>query len=358
MKGRFIIILIFILLFSFSIFAQTHPGTKEFYKNLELYKKKSYKKAYQGFKNFIKKYPYDHYLPEAWFYLAILETNYYSAIILYKELIKKYPEHRRTDEALYRLGKLYLLHNNYTEAARIFKKIINTYKKSNFFYGTHYYLGLIYLIKSDFQEAIEYFDYVIDKKKKDKFHILSIIGKGNCYFEIKDYNKSIYYFKIGVKIKNKNYFPSLFYGMANSYLKNKKYNEAYDFFRLVVKQFPGSSEYELALEKLNYIKNNKTIFELIDWTKYKKEERPKEIKPKKKYYYIRVASVKNKRYANDWRIKLKTSGYTSKIQTAKTDKGTFYRTLIGPYKKKKDAEKTKKDIERKFKLKGTIIEFK
>ena len=286
------------------------------------------------------------------------ETNYFSAILLYKELIKKFSDHEKADNSLYRLGKLYFLHNNYTEAIRTFEKLIDNYRKSNYIYGSYYYLGLIHLVKNDINHAIEFFDTVIKQRKKHKFHIESLVGKANCYFEKKKYDKCVYYFKEALKIKNKNYYPTIYLGLGNSYYKQKNYDKAYYYLRKVAKECPGSPEYELAMEKIEFIKNNKTIFDQIDWSKFKAEERPDEKKPKKKYYTIQIASVKNKRFANDWRIRLKSTGFPAFSKTAKTDKGTFYRTCVGKYETMEQAKKDKKNIEHKFKLDCIIVELK
>lgn len=356
-RNKIIIIILFLVFFGCDVlWSQTYLEKKEYKQLMKLYNQKDYKHAYLRFKGFLEKYPSSYYLPDVLFYLAILEKNYYSTIIIYKELINKFPEYKKTDEALYRLAKLYLLHNNYTEGIRTFEKLMKGYKKSNYLYGSHYYLGLTYLIKNNYTDSLKYFNFIIKKNKKEKFFILSLIGKANVFFEKKKYKQSISTFKEALKIKKKNYYPSIFYGLGNNCCKLKKYEKAYYYLKKVVKEYPGSGEYELAIEKINFIKDNKTIFDQINWEKFKAEERPGKGKPPVKYYSIQIASVKNKRFANDWRIKLKTAGYITFIKKIKNNNGVFYRTYVGKYKNKKKALDIKKKIAYSFKLNGIVIE--
>ncbi|MBU1076991.1 MAG: tetratricopeptide repeat protein [Spirochaetes bacterium] len=354
---KIVLFTIFILFYVSLLFSQSYLEKKEYDQIIKIYEKKDYKRAYQRFKGFIEKYSSTYYLSDVVFYLALLEKNYYSSILLYKELITRFPKYEKADEAYYRLAKLYLLHNNYSESLRTFESLNKEYKKSNYLYGSDYYTGLIYLIKKDYSDSLKFFNRVIKQKKTDKFYILSLIGKANILFEKKKYDQSIDIFKETLNLKDRNYYPSAFFGLGNNYYKLKKYDKAYYYLKRIIKEFPGSSEYELAMEKINFIKDNKTIFDQINWDKYKPEERPLQ-KQKIDLYSIQIASVKNKRFANDWRIKLKTAGYSTFIKSIKTKEGVFYRTCVGKYEKRSDAEDVLKKIKYDFKLEGTIITIK
>ena len=281
-----------------------------------------------------------------------MEKSYYSAILIYKDLIEKFPQYSKRDETLYRLGKLYLLHDNLSESIRTFEKIINDYNKSDYFYGSHYYLGVIYLTKSDEKEALQYFDYIIQQNKKDKFFVMALIGKGNIYYDNKDYNKGIDFYKQALDVKLKNLYPVIYLGLANSYMKLKDYENAYYYYKMILKDFPGSSEYELALDKLKYMNETKSILDKIDFEKMKME-RPRAITKTglaKEYYTIQISSEKDKRYANDWRVKLKVQGFDSFFREYKTKTNVFYRTYVGRFDSQEQAEAEKKKVELKFKL--------
>lgn len=352
-KTILLLITYHLLFATYFLTAQTYLETKEFNRIVELYQKKNYKEALKGFKIYLEKYPSSYYLPDVYYYIGILEEDYYSSILAFRNLLVKFPEYKKTDEVLYRLGKLYFLHNNYTEAIRVFELLHKDYPKSDFIYGSNYWLGITHLIKGNTEIAIKYFDKVIKYDKKDKFYIMAMLGKGNAYYERQEYNKAIDIYKEALELDEKNYFPNIYLGLANSYMKEKDYDKAYYYYKKILKEFAGSPEYELALEKIEYIENNRTIFDNIKIDKLfpdKKREADKE-----KYWSVQLASVKNKRYANNLRIKLKVQGYDSFMKSIETDKGKFYRTLVGKFKNKPDAEKLQKELNHKFKLKGIVV---
>ena len=78
-------------------------------------------------------------------------------------------------------------------------------------------------------------------------------------------------------------------------------------------------------------------------------------KKNSKFYSVQVASVKNKRFANDWRIKFRTQGYETFMKTIKTSSGKFYRTYVGRFKSREEALKVRNELKQKFKIKGIVV---
>ncbi len=351
--NRLIILWALLLFLLADLYSQTYLEKKEFNKIIKLYRQKKYKDALRGFKIFKEKYPSSYYLPDIYYYIAILEEDYYSSILAFKELLVKFPEYKKADEALYKLGKLYFLHNNYTEAIRIFEHLQDNYPKSDFIYGSNYWLGITHLIKRNYSTAIEYFNRVLNYNKKDRFYILALIGKANTYFEKRNYKKSIKFYKTALKLKNKNYFPQIYVGIGNSYIKMKNYRKAYYYYKKILKEFKGTPEYEIALRKIKFMESNRTIFDKLNVKRIFPQKGEKK-KKRRKYYTVQLSSVKNKRYANNLRIKLKVHGYNAFMRTVNTDKGKFYRTMVGKFKNKKEAINLRNEIKHKFKINGII----
>ncbi|MDD5067594.1 MAG: tetratricopeptide repeat protein [bacterium] len=353
MKNKIPLIALLVLLVH-PLFSQTYLEKKEFSRVLELYNKKDFRNAYRLLKSYQAKNPSGFYQPDVYFYLGLLEEDYYLAVIMYKELISKYPEYPRADEALYRLAKLYFLHSNYTEAVRYFEKLQMDHAKSSFAYGTRYYLGLIHLIKGKHDKAMLFFDQVITPGKKDKFHILALIGKANSCYEKQDYRTSIALLKQAAEQKNPNHLPAVYLGLGNNYMKIKTYDKAYYYYKKILKEYPGSSEYEPAQQKIEYMKEKNTILDKINLDKTSGEKTGPQ-KKESSFYFIQVASVQDKRLANELRIKLKTEGYDPFLQEVRTEKGLFYRTCVGRFTGREEAEKIKKDIDYKFKLDTVVL---
>ncbi len=357
MKRVSSIIFFLIVVLIANIYSQTYLEKKEFSKIMKLYNTDDYKGALKGFKFFLNKYPSSYYLPDVYYYVAILEDDYYSSILTFRDLLVKFPDYKKADEAIYRLGKLYFLHNNYTEAIRTFETLQQKYPNSNFIYGSNYWLGVTHLIKGNYAVAIEYFEKVLNyNKKDDTFYILSLIGKANVYFEQKDYDKSIYVYREAMELNKTNYLPQIYLGMANTFLKKKVYDKAYYYYKMVLKKFSGTPEYEISLQKIKFIENNRTIFDKLNVEKIFSKNDTGEEKVKK-YYTVQLASVKNKRYANDLRLKLKIQGYEAFMRRVETDKGVFYRTMAGKFKSRESALKLAEEIKHKFKLDGIVTSF-
>jgi len=350
---KFIKIFFFVFIISI-LYSQTYLEKKEFENLVSIYKKGEYKKALNEFKNFLKKYPGTYYLPDVYYYIAILEEDYYSAVIYFKELTLKFPEYEKSDEALYRLGKLYFLHNNYTEAINTFENLQNRYPKSYFIYGSNYWLGIVHLLKNDYEVSIKYFDKVLNEKKKDKFYFLSFLNKGNALYEMGNYKDAIDIFNSALKESEKNYIPSIYLGLANCYMKLKDYENAYNFYKNILKEYPGSPEYEIAYKQIKFIEDNKTIFDKLNVKKI--FETPQKKVSKEVFYSVRVSSVKEKRFANDFRIRLKIQGYDAFMKSAIVGNERFYRTYIGKFKTKEEAEKLKEEVKIKLKLQDIFVE--
>ncbi len=352
-----------ILFFSFFFFnsiilnSQTYLEKKEFNRILKLYNEKKYKEAFKGFKSFYSRFPSSYYLPDIYYYLGLLDEDYYTSILIFKELILKFPEYKRVDEVLYRMGKLYFFHNNYSEAIRSFQKLIKEYKKSNYVYGSKYWIGVCQLILGKYNEAISFFKQVLVYKKYDRFYYRALMGLANSYFESKKYWSSIKLLKDSLKKRvPENYKPSIYLGIAKSYLKVKKYSKAYYYYKLIIKKYSGNPEYEIALKEIKFIKSKNLIIDkIIAENPLLKKDFPSKNKKKSNFYTIQISSVKDKRIANDWRIKLKAQGYDTFMESVKINGTKFYRTYVGKFKNKKEAFKIARKIKIKFKIDYIVV---
>ncbi len=347
-----IVFLILLLIFTYNLNSQTYLEKKEFSKIMKLYNAGKYKEAYKGFKSFYSKFPSSYYLPDLYYYIGKLEEDYYTAILIFKELVMKFPDYPKADEVMYRMGKLYFFHDNYTEAIRTFKNLIKTYRKSNYIYGSKYWIGLCYLLLGKLDDADEYFKKVIKYKKKERFYYLSVIGIANVLFEQNRHWDAIKFLKLEMKnIKNRNFIPTFYLSIANNYQKVKKYDKAYYYYKLIVKKYAGAPEYEIAYKQIKYMEDKKTIFNTIFDVPVNDKSRTN----KGGFYTIQISSVRDKRIANDWRVKLKVQGYKTFMESVIVNKKKYYRTYVGKYKSRSTAEKIAARLKRKYKLNCIIV---
>ncbi len=342
-----------ILFLSFNLYSQTYLEKKEFGKLMKLYNQRKYKEAYKGFKRFYSKFPSSYYLPEIYYYIGKLGEDYYTSVLIFKELVLKFPDYKKADEVFYRMGKLYFFHNNYTEAIRVFEQLLKKYKKSNYLYGAKYWTGLCNLMLGKNQRAFEYFESVLKYEKKDRFYYLAVIGKANVFFEGNKHWDAVKLLKQEIKHGvDKNFIPSFYLGIAKNYLKIKKYDKAYYYYKLILKNYSGTPEYEIAIKQMKYMKDKKTIFNQIFVPSENPNYKNKAVKP---YYTIQVSSVKNKRIANDWRVKLKVQGYSTFMESVKIKNSKYYRTYVGKYKTKKQAQIVRGKLKMKYKLDCIVV---
>ncbi len=88
--------------------------------------------------------------------------------------------------------------------------------------------------------------------------------------------------------------------------------------------------------------------------KYQKITRPVSSKVDKAYT-LQIASFSKKNNADALQNKLRKKKYQAYIESIKTPNGKIYRLRVGPYLKFEQMSTIKKQIEKQFKLKNTVI---
>lgn len=117
----------------------------------------------------------------------------------------------------------------------------------------------------------------------------------------------------------------------------------------VLKAIPAAEKKQAELKKKIRPKS-KTIAD----TTYQKASKPvsSEINTA---YTLQIASFSKKDNANALQKKLRGKKHKAYIESIKTSKGRIYRLRVGPYLKYDQISSIKKQIEKQFKLKDTVI---
>ncbi len=109
----------------------------------------------------------------------LLERNIPIAQTLFSDFVKKFPDHKLADNALYWLGECSYTTGRYQKAANIFKQLVQTYPKAQKVPDALLKTGYSYLSMDDVSQANHYFKQVItrypfspasDKAQKQLFH--------------------------------------------------------------------------------------------------------------------------------------------------------------------------------------------
>lgn len=153
---------------------------KQYDHAMTFYKKKDLKKAAEQLHLLLKKYPASHIAAEGQYQLGVIYEemgDFYRAFQAYRELLQRYPQNERINEAIereFRIGNLFLSGKRGTvfgldilpsgpRAVEVFKHIAEAAPYSEYGDQAHFHLGLAYKKMGRFEEAIQAFQAVIDQ---------------------------------------------------------------------------------------------------------------------------------------------------------------------------------------------------
>ena len=131
---------------------------------------------------------------EAYFKIALSNFNLRSsdeAEEAFESFLYKFPDHYRSPEALYWLGKTYLREGKEDAFIKSSKGFIRLYKKDKKRPEVLYRLGIIYAENGDVKSAVSAFDRVIREYPGNDFASDSRWAKGWLYYKKQDYKKSL-----------------------------------------------------------------------------------------------------------------------------------------------------------------------
>lgn len=101
-------------------------------------------------------------------------------------------------------------------------------------------------------------------------------------------------------------------------------------------------------------KNTEDLTQSSSKMKYKQASKPASAKINMAYT-IQIASFSKKTNADALKQKLRKKKHKAYIESVSTSKGKIYRLRVGPYLKFEQISTIKKQIEKQFKLKNTVI---
>nr|WP_320193609.1 tol-pal system protein YbgF [uncultured Desulfobacter sp.] len=95
--------------------------------------------------------------------LLLRERNISTAQALFSDFVKKFPDHKLADNALYWLGECSYTVGDYKEAAKIFKTLVQTYPKGQKVPDALLKTGYAYMSIDNVSQANHYFKQVITR---------------------------------------------------------------------------------------------------------------------------------------------------------------------------------------------------
>jgi len=150
---------------------------------MEFYKQKDLKKAADQMRLLLKKFPSSNVAPEGQFRLGVIYEDmgdFFRAFRAYRDLLQRYPQTERMNEAIereFRIGNLFLsgrrakllglsILPSTPKAIEVFKHIVETAPYSELGDRAEFHLGLAYKKANRFDEAIETFQDLVSHHPK------------------------------------------------------------------------------------------------------------------------------------------------------------------------------------------------
>ncbi|HLP06380.1 MAG TPA: tetratricopeptide repeat protein [Paludibacter sp.] len=179
-------------------------------------------------------------------YVAGLQKNYNSKIAKLDKLVSTYPKSEYADNALYEMGRAYLILDNDAKACSTYQRLQKEYPNSDKTRKAALETGLIYFNNKEYDQAIAAYKNVIFKYSGSEEAFTALESLESVYVEINDIGSYLAYTKtLGRTLSTKTATreDSLSYIAAEKQYMNGKYAEAVTGMKNYIKKFCSGSRY-------------------------------------------------------------------------------------------------------------------
>jgi len=222
------------------------------------YLEREYQKAIQIYKEIVKNPYIDWARKEAleWIvdiYLYNLK-NPEDAISTCEDFIKRYPTEKYVEDAYLLLAKSYVYAKQYDKAIETYKKYLAEFPKSKNVKKALMEKARVYLYKKDYPKAIETYQELINKfPDTSESAMLEIANTYN--FFLKDYEKAIQYYKKVIEMsKNKSFVQTAEEELVQIYERTNKIDEAIELQKEIIdKMKPSAKQLAIKITHLAYL---------------------------------------------------------------------------------------------------------
>jgi tetratricopeptide (TPR) repeat protein len=179
-------------------------------------------------------------------YASGLQKNYLAKISRLENLITTYPRSEYYDDALYEIGRSYIMLENESKAISTFNRLLSTQPQSNLARKAAIEIGMIYLNQNNQNDAITAFKKVIADYPGTEESYTALESLESVYIERNDVASYLAYTKtLGMKISTNvsNREDSISYLAAERQYMTGKYQEAITGFKSYLKSFCSGGRY-------------------------------------------------------------------------------------------------------------------
>ncbi|HEY6914168.1 MAG TPA: tetratricopeptide repeat protein [Paludibacter sp.] len=179
-------------------------------------------------------------------YVTGLQKNYSTKIAKLENLITKYPKSEYTDDALYEMGRAYLMMDNDGKAISTFKRLLDSQPNSDLARKAALEIGMIHFNGKEYDQAITAFKSVIFKYPGTEESYTALESLESVYIEINDVSSYLAYTKtLGrtISTKTANREDSISYIAAEKQYMTGKYTQAISGLKIYLNKFCSGGRY-------------------------------------------------------------------------------------------------------------------
>lgn len=207
-------------------------------------------------------------------YTAGLQRKYTTKISRLNALLETFPNSEYADDAMYEIGRAYLMLNNYNEAIASYRRLLSVFPNSSISRKAALEIGMVYLNQDKPNEAITAFKVVISNYTGTPEALSALEIMENIYVEMNNVPEYLAYLRsinMTVPGATTNREDSISYIAAERQYMNSNFNEAISGFRAYLTNFcPGgryctTAQYYLAdsYYRINDFHNARTEFDKL-----------------------------------------------------------------------------------------------
>jgi TolA-binding protein len=176
------------------------------------------------------------------------------------ELLQKYPDTKLKDKATYYLGEIMLKQNRTEEALNYFNKINQEFTASTFLPDSLFNTALIYFNQNNLNESLKLLLTITKKYPKSEKSAKAFLLLGDIYRKNKEYENAIKaYQNVIKKFPKTDFIDNAIFKLAELYENDppvRNLELAKTYYEKIINYYPDSEFYQLAVERLDFIKKN------------------------------------------------------------------------------------------------------
>lgn len=173
-------------------------------------------------------------------YVAGLQKKYTTKITRLNDLVDSYPRSEFVDDALYEIGRSYIMLNNENEALRTYNRLLNLQPNTNVARLAALEIGMIYQNQDKNSEAVKAYKNVVANYPGSVESFTALQSLENIYIEMNDIQSYLEYAKsldMRVSGHTVNHEDSISYLAAEKQYMSASYDKAISGFKMYLKNY-------------------------------------------------------------------------------------------------------------------------